>query len=460
MQVNRFLPLTGSEPSSQARLSGTRQPAQFRANTDPSATPGFGSSGDLMSQLLTSIEYLLSTFSQLFGQFEQPQFPEPQVEPQPETGETTPSGPLPEETEAPDTESVEESVEPTESQDQVPPETEENPAEPQPETEAVEVSYIEYGAREDNLAHAGGVVHVARQHGAGGNDILNVPPASHLVDDFYALAGDEAVNAEGVNAYIEDSATYLLDQVSTGLEDFMAQNPEGGPHVLNGSLANNKVLIYQDIELLVNENPAAAEAILGDAAGGSEAERRQAIVDYVDETLANSDRFNESLNNYRETTAQAADNGIYFVVAAGNHQREADAFAQSGVQLDDGAAYNFLAMSDDVISVAASDDNGSAQLDDDTVADFSSSGNGEFNPTVAATGVDVMIPGQGPKSGTSYAAPEVSAAIAHHLGENPDASFEDVEQFLRDNAVDTAAGEAEEGAGVFDANQARERQVA
>ncbi|HEY9687778.1 MAG TPA: S8 family serine peptidase [Coleofasciculaceae cyanobacterium] len=178
-----------------------------------------------------------------------------------------------------------------------------------------------------------------------------------------------------------------------------------------------------------------------------------AIVKYVDGRLdpANSP-FQQSLKEYQAVTKQAADNGQVIVVAAGNEHSAEGKYetAKPGHDL------NFLAQSDNVISAAASNDNGTSDnIADDKIAEFSSRGGGQYDPTVTAPGVDVPVK-NGKVSGTSFSAPTVSAAIVNMQESNPSLTFDQIKSVLQETAVDTAATAAEEGAGMLDAKKAVE----
>ncbi len=169
---------------------------------------------------------------------------------------------------------------------------------------------------------------------------------------------------------------------------------------------------------------------------------KTSLTRYIENQVDTNGTIQKAFSDYREQTRIAAENDKFLVVATGNWRE------QGIFQKDE---FNFFAQSDHVISVAASDSKGTPEFGDDTIADFSSRGNGEFNPTLAAPGVNIMG-----SNGTSLAAPAVAGTIQEMLAANPDLTFDEVRIILQNTAYDSPADERNEGAGLLDANRAIE----
>lgn len=160
----------------------------------------------------------------------------------------------------------------------------------------------------------------------------------------------------------------------------------------------------------------------------------QKLVGLSENAIGGDPQFKESLERYQHTAKEIADKGGVIVIAAGN---TGEFEHQYGVKLSAGSQYNFLGMSDHVITVGSSDANGTpGDNSDDKIAQHSSNGTERFAPTVVAQGLDVptsQTP-DGKVGGTSIAAPIVANAIALILTQNPDLSFDQVKRLLQENS--------------------------
>jgi len=184
-------------------------------------------------------------------------------------------------------------------------------------------------------------------------------------------------------------------------------------------------------------------------------EFEQAMMDKVVATLKDNPEFNQAMEDYRDVTKQAADQGKFIVVAAGN---EGMTERMRRLDIPDGNLYNWYAMSDHVISVGGYDNQGTPfDKSDDQFWDVSSEGTDQYQPDVLAqgTGIPTEHSTGGEKQGTSFAAPAVSVAIALMLEQNPDLTFEQVEQILH-NSADPLEGvdEKKQGSGVLNIAEA------
>ncbi len=147
-------------------------------------------------------------------------------------------------------------------------------------------------------------------------------------------------------------------------------------------------------------------------------------------------RIRDAVQRFEDSTRVAADNGMVIVIATGNSGSE---------------YYNILARSPHVIAVGAAD----VRTSPDNprvghVARFSSTGNSNYrnlpfeSPTVVAPGSGVPLEFQvnvfgvpRPQSsvdGTSVAAPFVGGTVGLMLSQNPDLTFTQVRDLLRQNS--------------------------
>ncbi len=319
----------------------------------------------------------------------------------------------------------------TDTRNRVEPETQTPQLETQnPTNDDVNVAFVEVlEPGQSSSTHANQVVDVFNQH----TDLIN--PDQDVIGINPNLNGDTST----LSGVVDELSTHALDEMTDSIEGLL--DDENPPEVINGSLAFSKVTVYNKVLKMVRDGDPRVEA-----AFGSGAVSEQQVIDFVDNQFETSGRFNTSLQRYQDVTERAADAGSVVVVAAGNDQRE-----YTGSQsLPAGSAYNFLALSDHVISVAASDDQGTASEADDTIGGFSSEGTGEFNPTVAASGVGIRFSSGQTEDGTSFSAPLVASTISELLAMDSSLSFDEVRSILQQSAFNTSASTQAEGAGIHD----------
>ncbi len=239
----------------------------------------------------------------------------------------------------------------------------------------------------------------------------------------------------------------------------------GTATVINGSLglSRNDLYVSTLTELqrdpsqasqIPNLTPADIKNLVIDSDGATIVTEKvsNAIVKFVDGRLdAKGSAFNRARSAYQKATKNAEDKGIAIVVAIGNEHKLNKVFPRGPQGRQLGGDTNWLAQSDNVISVAASDDNNTSKKDDDTIATFSSRGDGKFNPTVAANGVNVL---DTENNGTSFAAPQVAAAISFLQKLNPTLTVAEIKNMLKNSATDSPALPRDEGDGIFYYNKA------
>lgn len=256
-----------------------------------------------------------------------------------------------------------------------------------------------------------------------------------------------------IDAGSSDSYNALGDRINEVVK-------KGDASVINASLGYSRNDIYEDTLESLQGNPELATHLGLKKEDITKLEKNkdgvtlitpevaQSITKYVDARLdADGSAYQKAKEKYQETTENAAKNGVTVVVAAGNAHELNSVFKRSSP----GGDTNFLIQSDSVISVAATDSQDSEKIDDDTIADFSSHGDGKFNPTLATNGVGIETE-SGPQDGTSFAAPKVAAVIARLQKENPDLTFDQIKALLQSTAYDSKAPEEAEGAGIFNPN--------
>ncbi|MGE0201091.1 MAG: S8 family serine peptidase [Candidatus Melainabacteria bacterium] len=254
---------------------------------------------------------------------------------------------------------------------------------------------------------------------------------------------DDPRDIRSPQAFVAHLGTHGLRLMRRELEDLMTQ-ADAPRQVVNASLSFSRVDIYRALQERLRHAPDWALQV-----GGA---TPQAVVRYVNQTLSDSPDFAETLASYQRATQRAGESGMVIVVAAGNANAADPDFGFPGAAPGDG--FNFLAMSDDVIAVAASELN-DEHWHDDSIAPFSSRGDGRYNPTLTAPGRGVLIVGENTHhQGTSYAAPIVSATVVQMLHKNPARTPAEIRGILQNTAHnrpdrEPGFGPEHEGAGIL-----------
>jgi hypothetical protein len=347
-----------------------------------------------------------------------------------------------------------------------------NPANHTVKTELIEVGYTNGKADQ----HAQSVMDIYKKNNPQGQNNVEFMG----LDDENDNASNNLSASKSLSSSTEDSSNpseplnnkqdldNFIDGESSGALNVMADKvnqivKRGDTEVINGSLGFSRDNVYEDVLMALKNNPNLATNMGLQASDITSLETNDqgqtlvtpevadAISTYVDQRMdQNGSAYQKSLNKYQAATKNAADQGVTVVVAAGNEHDLNDVF--SGHRL--GGDTNFLAQSDYVISVAATDDNGTSSLNDDQVASFSSRGDGRFNPTVSAKGVGVSTP-FGAQDGTSFAAPQVAALVARMKQENPNLTFAQIKDILQRSATDIdPSSTLTDGAGEINTNLA------
>ena len=290
------------------------------------------------------------------------------------------------------------------------------------------------------------------------------------------LPAVKATGPEGVDKWIDSYAQIpegQIDILKAGLEE----NPDA--KVINTSFGASRRQVYDDIYTsIINPDNADADK-LGLKLGLSQADidglqkeyleykgsgadpdgtRFKSLSDtkysktvqdgisaYVDAKMDDPNgTFQKGLKKYQDYTKELSEKGVTVVTSYGNDGGGASWTYNQYKTGSEDQTVNFNAMSDYVISVAASTTNGP----DGKPTQFSSYGGGKWKPTISADGEDVAGI-DGTVDGTSFSAPTVAGTIGEMLVKNPNLKFTDIKKNLQTNAFDTPADEYKEGAGIL-----------
>lgn len=279
---------------------------------------------------------------------------------------------------------------------------------------------------------------------------------------------DQGYTGEGITIAVIDSGVsphYDLTKPTNrivGFKDFVngrtsAYDDNGhGTHV-SGIIAGNG---YSSRGKYAGAAPKAnilGVKVLDNAGSGSTSD----VISGIQWVIDTKDRYNTKVLNlslgspaddpyYSDPIVKAVDSaikaGITVVVAAGNSGPSDNTILSPG-------------NSPDVITVGAVDDNKTVELNDDTVASFSSRGptnEGIRKPDLVAPGVDIMsLSNVNPSdylslSGTSMATPLVAGSVALLYNKYPNIDPKTVKTKLKQSCVKIRGSANSEGAGILE----------
>lgn len=321
------------------------------------------------------------------------------------------------------------------------------------------VAVIDYFAEGDEDPEHGDIVEsiIKDNSGLSDEDIQRYragggPGLDSLVD------ADPDEFGEVLDGYIEGRVTGLLDTSSGAIADILSDE-DSSIRTINQSLGVPESRIAGDIARRFGEDPEFRDRFLEYAGLESDADERevlQALVDEVSDSRRSNETIQESKDRYDELVAEAHDRGITTIDSSGNYGRFARQLEELGVETDDQFHTDVL-NNEHVLSVGATDTNGTAGIKDDEESTFSSPNAGA---DIAAQGTDVTTVIDGEEvggNGTSFSAPQVSAAAAVLAEQYPELSASEIQSILIDTAINPNLDEETVGAGILQQQAALDR---
>lgn len=268
------------------------------------------------------------------------------------------------------------------------------------------------------------------------NDGIRVSPFT-----FELFRGDGVDGRDKrVTAGIELSTVDSLRRTSRVLEE-IASDPNSKIKTINQSQATNRYTVFSELTrdtLTLSPDRNSVELspkgkYLYETFGlepmySSESHREfeKKAAAKIEEVISSSPLVKKELARHTEVSRKLADQGVSYVVAAGNQREDIRERVRAGVltpNFDDSLYANPYN-----ITVGAIDDKGTPDRGDDTLAEFSS-----ICPEVDFLANGVNVPVQNPSgsvSGTSFSAPIVAGKLAQLRELHPDAKVQQLRDML------------------------------
>jgi Subtilase family len=245
-----------------------------------------------------------------------------------------------------------------------------------------------------------------------------------------ALLFDKAKEpfGERLDAYIETSASHVLAKTNGTLQQILKQ-PELPLRTLNQSQGNSRIDVYRLLNGAAFDWSASPPALkpLGQKMAkecGLDPESqdfttlkfRQALVDRVGRVVDTSDFLAELQSQHRELLSTLRERGVSMVKSAGNSADDWDAMVREGLSVPENFDDDVTAVGDKMI-VGAFFNPGSNDPKDNELAYYSSK-----YPAVKvlANGFNVPTTPGFVNTGTSFAAPQVTATLERTRQDHPD----------------------------------------
>ncbi len=258
--------------------------------------------------------------------------------------------------------------------------------------------------------------------------------SNKAVGDLLYASDDESFS-DRMDAYIELSATALLSKTNGTLRTIL-EDPKAQLHTLNQSQGTSRADVYQLLNGAAFQRNGAYGSLTDvglkmvelfgvKAEDPSERakELRQACIDRVQNVLDQSAVVKEVQNQHVQLLQDLRERGVTLVTSAGNSADELWRLRNQGFQVDDSFDDDLTSVGPKIV-VGAFDPMGTPWPEDDQVAYFSS----EY------PGVQILAPGvnvttiSGSETGTSFAAPLVTAELEKLRRSHPEWSVLELEQ--------------------------------
>lgn len=304
---------------------------------------------------------------------------------------------------------------------------------------------------EEELWHGDTVRSILHRQGVQPEKIVAVhnsidKESSVLLSDL-CWGGPDSAN-DRLNAYIELSAVNLLQRTNGKFQQIL-DDPNHNIKVINQSQGHSRAEVFEALAPYLlftpkadesNPTPKAEPSVLGKTfaeAMGVEAALddpkawarsvKQQLIKRIDDVIDQSELIRQEQTKHSDLVDGLRERGVLVVTSAGNNADELSGLRSQGYEVRDDFDDDITSVGRKLV-VGAIDPRDLDNPNDDQVAYFSSSYDAVG---LYALGVNVPADG-GPATGTSYAAPLVSAAAERLMNLHPDRALALLEDDIRE----------------------------
>ena len=259
-------------------------------------------------------------------------------------------------------------------------------------------------------------------------------------------AEGSATPSERLDSFLELGAASGLSTLNRELESLRDQNSPSlrGVNVSAGMSTLTQFMNLSDLSFAQGEDGERTLSpegrVIFDALGlphdvGSENMRRftEQGIGRIQEVVDGSPLVQEQRERHQDVSQDLQDQGVHYVVAAGNEGNFLSALQTEGMRVPDSADDNYFSNPYN-FTVGSLDDHGTGETSDDSL----------FTQTSMSPEVDILAPGvnrevetfgqTGFWTGTSFAAPDALGVLIKLSDQNPQLSAVDIQQLLQDRS--------------------------
>lgn len=272
------------------------------------------------------------------------------------------------------------------------------------------------------------------EHAAKVTSIAEHTGVADLVSKDFIPVNDKnyPVSFAGLQDMVDDAYVDTLDAAGSALLEPLF-DPNNNQRVISMSFGESTATLASKLAGRLKSNGAAKDMFfqgMGLTNTSTDEEIDTALFNFVNDRLANSNKINQAVQDYRLASQLAADNGIIGVMAVENYHDYGQPDVSNNPELARRQDTAFV--SDYVIQVGGYDDNNTpTDFSDDRGFTAAKPQNDPNQPFISADAAGFGVTPADPlQQGTSFATPQVAGTIQEMLTDDPTLGLDDVKRLL------------------------------